>query len=239
MLCARSSQCDEPRERHQRCRQWLQRDRYGVTEVRVPEVLADVLFYPDQSFARRERSFVAVVREVRIRAILPCPAGDEIDGQADGRGRKCAVGPDDLRSSAGVAVPRGLRRQLLRGEESHARHTGAARRREDNLASDDRALIAMHVHADIDVVHQVPAAGDFEFAAPAVAIDGAHYDLAFAQRLGFLLPLAGVAPDDGVGLQAQDPHLGDVQLRCLGERVPRLSAHQTVEIRLLDDVIVV
>ena len=59
------------------------------------------------------------------------------------------------------------------------------------LAADHRALIAMHVHADIDVMHQVASARDFQFVSALIAVDTAENDLAFAKRLRVILPPTG------------------------------------------------
>src|SRR2546427_4377089 len=97
----------------------------------------------------------------------------------------------------------------------------------------------MHVHTDIDVVHQVTPASHFQLVPTLVAVDAAEDDVALAERFGIVLPPAGEAPHARARLQPVDHHLRDVQLRSFGDGVDRLRSHQSIEIRILDDIAVV
>jgi hypothetical protein len=70
----------------------------------------------------------------------------------------------------------------------------------------------VHIHPDVDLMHQITAAGDFKFLPPLVAVDAPEYDLALAHRFRILLPLAGESPNIRMWLEAVNHHFRDVKL---------------------------
>jgi len=77
----------------------------------------------------------------------------------------------------------------------------------------------MHVHPDIDIVHKVAPARDFEFFTAFVTVHTPKYDLAFAKWLWLFLPFAGETPDAGFRLKAINHHFGEMEFRRLGEYI--------------------
>ena len=103
-----------------------------------------------------------------------------------------------------------------------------------------KALVRpVHIHADVDVVHEVAAAGNFKLSPSPVCIHATENNLAASQWLRLLFPLTGEATDKSVGLQAKDHHTGDMELGRRCWYIDRPCTHQAVEVRFFNDIIIV
>jgi hypothetical protein len=97
----------------------------------------------------------------------------------------------------------------------------------------------MYVHPDIDIVHEIAPACDFEFLTAFVAIHAPKYDLTFAERLRLLLPFAGESSDVRFRLKAVNHHFGEMELGRFGKNISRRGSDKAIQIRLLDNIIVI
>ncbi len=88
----------------------------------------------------------------------------------------------------------------------------------------------MHVHADIDIMHKVAPARDFEFFTAFVTVHTPKHDLAFAKWLWLLLPFAGETPNACSRLKTVNHHFGNMEFRRLCEGISGSSSDQAIKI---------
>jgi hypothetical protein len=86
----------------------------------------------------------------------------------------------------------------------------------------------MHVHTDVDIVHEVTPATNLELLPVLVSVQAADDDLALAERVGPVLPATRERAHLRRGLEREYRPLGDEQLRCLGEEIDNRRADQAV-----------
>lgn len=97
----------------------------------------------------------------------------------------------------------------------------------------------MHVHTDVDIVHEVASARDFEFLAVFVAIYTSEDDVTFPERLWIYLPLARETLHTCFRLKTINHHLGDVEFGRLSKNIYSTGSHKSIQVRFLNDIMII